>query len=280
MQSRLPNYRTTMGVLAIITPTILLVASVSAVAQEYMTGIEWPEPAIVTPGKTDADPPSDAVILFDGKDLSAWQNGERWRVEEGVAIARRGDITSKQSFGDCQLHIEWSAPTEIRGQSQGRGNSGVFLMDKYELQILDSYENKTYYDGQAGAIYKQTPPMVNAMRKPGEWNTYDIFWTAPAFNDDGSLKSPATMTALHNGVLIVNHFTLLGETPNQRPPTYTKHDKLPIHLQFHGNPVRFRNIWVREFKPIIGQRVRPPYMRRGETETIVEPTPPLPENSK
>jgi hypothetical protein len=267
--------------------TLLAIVVVgTAQAQEYMTGIEWPEPPVVTPGKTDADPPSDAVVLFGGTDLSAWTGADRWRVEDGVAVSGRGDITSRQSFGDCQLHIEWSAPDprpNRRGQlptSQGRGNSGVFLMNRYELQILDSYDNKTYFDGQAGAIYKQTPPMVNAMRKPGEWNTYDIFWTAPVFNEDGSLKSPAYMTALHNGVLIINHFALVGDTPNQQPHKYEQHDKLPIRLQDHGNPIRFRNIWVRETKPIEGKRVRPPYVRRGETETVVEPTPPLPENSK
>src|SRR5688572_26801767 len=136
----------------------LLMASIGQ-AQEYLTGIKWPEPPIVTPGKTDADPPSDAVVLFDGKDLSAWENGDRWKVEDGVAIAQRGDITTKQSFGDCQLHIEWSSPVPARGRSQERGNSGVFLMDRYEMQVLDSYDNETYFDGQAGAIYKQTPPM-------------------------------------------------------------------------------------------------------------------------
>jgi hypothetical protein len=251
-----------------------------------MTGIEWSEPPTVTAGKTNADPPSDAVVLFDGKDLSAWTGTTNWRVEEGTAIAGRGDITSKQSFGDCQLHIEWSAPIpqpNRRGRlptSQERSNSGVFLMNRYELQILDSYENKTYFDGQAGAIYKQTPPMVNAMRKPGEWNTYDIIWTGPRFKEDGALESPAYMTALHNGVLIINHFAVLGTTPFNQPPQYDAHGNLPIRLQDHGNPVRFRNIWVRETKLIEGKRVRPPYMRRGETETVVTPVPPLPENSK
>jgi hypothetical protein len=134
------------------------------------------------------------------------------------------------------------------------------------MQVLDSYDNETYFDGQAGAIYKQTPPMVNAMRPPGEWNTYDIIWTAPKFKDDGSLESPAYITALHNGVLVLNHFALLGTTPFNRPPSYEKHGKLPIHLQDHGNPVRFRNIWVREIKPIVGERVREPYFRDGDRE--------------
>jgi hypothetical protein len=226
---------------------------------EYLTGIEWPEPPIVTPAKDCGDPPSDAVVLFDGKDLSAWENGDNWKVKEGVAIVGGGDITSKQSFGDCQLHIEWSAPVPPTGESQGRGNSGVYLMDRYELQVLDSYENKTYFDGQASAIYKQTPPMVNAMRPPGEWNTYDIIFTAPRFKEDGSLKSHAYITVLHNGVLTLNHFKILGNTPFNSPPKYEKHGKLPIHLQDHGNPVRYRNIWVREFKPIKGKRGREPY---------------------
>jgi hypothetical protein len=245
---------------------LTLLASAPAVGEEYLTGIEWQEPPIVTPGKTDADPPSDAIVLFDGKDLSAWHNGDKWNVANGVATVQDSDITSKQSFGDCQLHIEWSAPDKVEGESQGRGNSGVFLMDRYEMQVLDSYDNKTYFDGQAAGIYKQTPPMVNAMRKPDEWNTYDIIWTAPKFNEDGSLKSPAYITALHNGVLVLNHFELLGNTPFNEPPHYDAHGKLPIHLQNHGNPVQYRNIWVREIKPPVGKRVREPYFRDGDRE--------------
>jgi hypothetical protein len=246
--------------------TFLCLAS-CGIAQdaEYLTGIKWPEPPIVTPGDECGDPPSDAIALFDGKDLSAWENGENWKVEDGVAIVGRGDITSKQSFGDCQLHVEWSAPVPATGSSQGRGNSGVYLMDRYELQVLDSYQNKTYFDGQASAIYKQTPPLVNAMRPPGEWNTYDVVWTAPKFHDDGSLESPAYITVLHNGVLTLNHFALLGNTPFNQPPKYEQHGKLPIHLQDHGNPVRYRNIWVRETKPIVGERVREPYYRNQIT---------------
>jgi hypothetical protein len=152
-----------------------------------------------------------------------------------------------------------------KGTGQGRGNSGVFLMDRYELQVLDSYKDKTYFDGQASAIYKQTPPMVNAMRPPGEWNTYDIIWTAPRFKDDGSLESPAYITVLHNGVLTLNHFALEGATPFNQSPKYEKHDKLPIHLQDHGNPVRYRNIWVREIKPPVGKREREPYFKDHAT---------------
>ncbi len=239
-------------------------------AQEYLNGIEWPKPAIVTPGETDDAPPSDATVIFDGTDASHWKNAERWKVEDGCLISGRGAITSVEEFGDCQVHIEWSAPTPPKGSGQGRGNSGVFLMGKYELQVLDSYDNETYYDGQAGAIYKQTPPMVNAMRKPGEWNTYDIFWTAPRFNEDGSLASPAYITAVHNGVLILNHFELKGDNPFDRPPQYNKHEsKGPIGLQDHGNPVRFRNIWVREIEPIVGKQTRDPFIRRGDEETPI-----------
>ena len=182
-------------------------------------------------------------------------------------VAGGGDITSKEAFGDCQLHIEWSAPVPPTGAGQGRGNSGVFLMNTYEIQVLDSFDNQTYFDGQAGAIYKQTPPEVNAMRPPGQWNVYDIIWTAPRFHEDGSLKSPAYMTALHNGVLILNHFELLGDTPYDRAPRYAAHaDQLPIRLQDHGNPVRFQNIWVRNIKPAQGKQVRAPFLRNAQGE--------------
>jgi hypothetical protein len=240
---------------------VALVAARSCAQGEYLPGVEWPKPAIITPGEKPGDPPSDAIILFDGKDLSAWDGAQRWRVDNGDMVAGRGEIRSKQSFGDCQLHIEWSAPVEVRGEGQGRGNSGVFF-GPYELQVLDSYDNETYYDGQAGAIYKQTPPMVNAMRKPGEWNVYDVIWTAPRFNDDGTLASPAFITAIHNGAVILNHFQLLGDTPFNRPPRYEQHTvEQQIRLQDHGNPVRFRNIWVREVKPILGKQVKEPNMK-------------------
>jgi hypothetical protein len=244
---------------------MVLTANHCAEAQEYLSGMKWKEPPVVTPGKTNADPPSDAVILFDGKDLSAWENGDKWKVTDGVATVGKGDITTKQKFGDCQLHIEWSAPNPPHGHSQGRGNSGVFLQDRYEVQVLDSYHDETYFDGQASAIYKQTPPMVNAMRPPGEWNTYDIIWNAPKFKEDGSLENPAYVTALHNGVLTLNHFALQGSTPFNQAPHYEAHGKLPIHLQDHGNPVRYRNIWVREIKQPEGKRERPPYFHDHQT---------------
>ena len=253
---------TTRKFTVLLTLTAFVLAA-SAVADEYLNGIKWETPKIVTPG-TNGSAPSDAVVLFDGKDLSEWDN-QNWKVENGEMVAARGDIRSKKSFGDCQLHIEWSAPVPAKGKGQGRGNSGLFLMNTYEIQILDSYKNETYHDGQAGAIYKQTPPQVNAMRPPGEWNVYDIIWTAPRFNEDGSLKSPACITAIHNGVLILNHFELKGDTPFTRPPHYKKHaDRLPIRLQDHGNPVRFRNIWVREIGAAQGEQVEPPFLRDGK----------------
>jgi hypothetical protein len=243
----------------------LLAPPAAAENHEYLTGIEWPKPPVVTPG-TNNNPPSDAVVLFDGQDLSAWEGADNWNVENGVMIAGKGDIHTRESFGDCQLHIEWSAPVPARGSGQDRGNSGIFLQDRYELQVLDSYQSDTYSDGQAGAIYKQTPPMVNAMRPPGQWNVYDIIWTAPRFNDDGSLASPAYITALHNGVAILSHFELSGDNDWHTPPSYEAHGKLPIRLQDHGHPVRFRNIWVRELAPIEGRQVREPYFHDHDSD--------------
>ena len=250
---------------------VTLAIANDVIAKEYLNGITWEAPAIVTPGATDNDPPSDATVLFDGTDFSKWDNSEKWTVKDGIGYAGKGKITSKDEFGDCQVHVEWSAPEPPKGEGQKRGNSGIFLMGIYEIQVLDSYKNETYHDGQAGAIYKQTPPSVNAMRKPDEWNAYDIFWTAPRFNEDGSLKSPAYITATHNGVLILNHFELKGDTPYSRPPSYTKHAKTgPITIQDHGNPVAFRNIWVREFKSAKGSQDRKPFIRDGDKETPIE----------
>ncbi|MEA1950764.1 MAG: DUF1080 domain-containing protein, partial [Planctomycetota bacterium] len=236
------------------------VAPSTASAIEWKSGIVWPEPPVVDPGpapKTPLNPPPDAIVLFDGKDLSRWDGGRRWLVKDGVATSRGGSISTKQSFGDCQVHVEWASPSKVVGSGQGCGNSGVYMMGKYEAQILDSYNNETYFDGQAGAIYKQSPPMVNACRAPGQWQTFDIVFRAPRFNKDGSLKSPAAMTVVHNGMVIQNNFQLLGETAWGKPPAYEPHpDKLPMGLQFHGNPVRFRNIWVRELKPIVGKKPR------------------------
>lgn len=228
---------------------LVLVASLAS-AQEYKSGIKWPEPKVVTPG-ANGGAPSDAIVLFDGKDLSAWKNGDKWIVADGVATAAKTGISTKESFGDCQLHIEWATPAKVEGQGQGRGNSGVYFMGRYELQVLDSFQNPTYFDGQAGSIYKQFPPLVNASRKPGEWQAYDVIFTAPRFDTAGKLTSPAYITALHNGVLVQNHSELKGGTYFDRPPSYSAHPpKGSIDLQYHGNPMRFRNIWVRELKPL------------------------------
>jgi hypothetical protein len=214
--------------------------------QEWKSGIVWPEPKLVDPGPV-GGPPSDAIVLFDGKDLSKWNDGDKWIIKDGYAISDKTGISTKDSFGDCQLHVEWAAPEKIESSSQGRGNSGVYLMGHYEVQILDSYENETYFDGQAGSIYKQNPPLVNACRKPGEWQTYDIIFKAPRFDEKGKVVTPAYVTLLHNGVLVQNHFELKGGTFWHKPPQYTAHpDKQPLQLQFHGNPVRFRNVWIRE----------------------------------
>jgi hypothetical protein len=222
--------------------------------QEYKSGIVWPEPKVVDPGPP-GGPPSDAIALFDGKDLSKWANGQDWEVKDGYAISRRRDLVTKDSFGDCQLHLEFATPERVVGSGQGRGNSGVYLMKRYEVQILDSFNNPTYFDGQCAAIYKQTPPMVNVCRKPGEWQTYDILFEAPRFADDGKVERPAIATVLQNGVVVQNHFHLEGGTFYDRPAGYEKHpERQPLLLQFHGNPVRFRNIWVREMKPIVGKK--------------------------
>lgn len=232
-----------------ITASLLLLPTTGALfVDEYKSGIKWEKPPVIDPGDTQ-QPPSDAIVLFNGQDLSAWNGGDKWKVEAGHAVPQRAGITSKQAFGDIQLHLEWAAPEEVTGSGQGRGNSGVYLMGKYEVQILDSYENETYYDGQAGSLYKQWPPLVNASRKPGEWQTYDIIFTAPRFDEQKNLLSPAYVTVLHNGIVVQNHAELLGGTFYDKPPHYEPHaDKLPIHLQFHGNPVKFRNIWVRELQ--------------------------------
>lgn len=214
--------------------------------KEYKSGILWPEPPIVDPGNA-SSAPSDAIVLFDGSDMDEWNGGENWLVEDGIATANKGGISSKRRFGDCQIHLEFATPSEVKGRGQGRGNSGVYIMGRYEVQILDSYENTTYYDGQCSAIYKQAPPIVNASRGPGEWQTYDIIFTAPRFHEDGTVESPAYVTVLHNGVVTQNHFELQGGTSFTGPPSYRKHPETePINIQFHGNPVRFRNIWVRE----------------------------------
>lgn len=224
-------------------------------AQEFLSGIVWPEPPKVTPADGQG-PPSDAIVLFDGDDMEAWVHGEKWKLKDGIATASGGGIHTKQAFGDCQIHLEFATPEKVEGEGQGRGNSGVYIMGRYEVQILDSFDNETYFDGQCGAIYKQQPPMVNASRGPGQWQTFDIFFTAPKFHADGSLKKPAYLTVVHNGVLIHYHVELSGGTSWSEPPRYSAHpEKEALHLQFHGNPVRFRNIWVREnVQALVGKK--------------------------
>lgn len=213
-------------------------------------------PIIVPPAYSNTSGvPSDAIVLFDGKDLDLWQEVDggkaKWGVSDSTFTVKKGtgDIQTKQSFEDYQLHIEWMIPADIEGEGQSRGNSGVFMQGIYELQILDSYSNETYVNGQAGSIYKQTPPLANAMRKPGEWNVYDILYTAPRFNDSGSLIYPARVTVLHNSIVIQNNVEIKGDTPYVGLPKYTPHGKGPIRLQDHGDPsqpISFRNIWIRE----------------------------------
>lgn len=218
------------------------------------------QPRVVTPGSASTEdtpgrPPSDAVVLFDGRDLSGWvgRGGgpAGWKVAAGYmeVVAKAGDIQTREHFGDCQLHLEWAAPAEVRGDSQGRGNSGVFLMGRYEIQVLDCYDNPTYADGTTGAVYGQYPPLVNACRRPGEWQTYDVVWIAPRFEGD-HLVSPAYVTVVLNGVVVQYHRELLGGTTHRRLAPYTAHPPTgPLQLQDHGNPVRFRNIWYRPLDP-------------------------------
>jgi Domain of Unknown Function (DUF1080) len=230
------------------------------------TEVWEPVPPIVTPGRENAAPPSDAIVLFDGKNLDEWVSNRdkspaRWIVADGVMTVNKergvGNIETKRAFRNYQLHIEWKIPENITGSDQARGNSGVFLASTgagdagYELQVLDSYNNKTYVNGQAGSIYKQGIPLVNPARKPGEWQSYDVVWTAPVFNSDGSVKTPAYVTVLFNGVLVQNHFELQGETLYIGKPFYKQYDRAPIKLQAHGDasqPISFRNIWVRELQ--------------------------------
>lgn len=215
-----------------------------------------PQPKVVQPTNlpeiSPVTPPSDAVVLFDGTDLSQWEHLDgsdaKWKLADGAMEVepKSGDIQSKQSFGDIQLHVEWAAPAEVENESQGRGNSGVFLMGQYEIQVLDCYDNPTYADGTTGAIYGQYPPLVNACCPPGHWHVYDIFWKAPVFEGD-ALVRPAYVTVVHNGVLLHHHTELQGPTKHRETTQYEPHEPTgPVRLQDHGNRNRFRNIWVRE----------------------------------
>ena len=219
--------------------------------------MERPVPAVITPGtpstqETAGKAPSDAAVLFDGKDASKWVQLDgsplKWKVENGAleVVGKSGDIRTREAFGDCQLHVEFQEPVPAVGESQERGNSGVFLMGLYEIQVLDSYENRTYADGQASAVYGQYPPLVNAALPPGKWQVYDIVFHGPRFDKDGKLLRPARVTVFHNGVLTQDNVELTGPTKNkQRLPYEVTPQKLPLKLQDHGNPVRYRNIWIR-----------------------------------
>jgi len=228
------------------------------------TEVWEPVPAVVTPGATCTAPPSDAIVLFDGKNLDEWvsirdKSQAQWILSGDAMTVNKsgGGIETKRSFKNYQLHLEWKIPENITGSGQARGNSGVFLAstgpgdDGYELQVLDNYNNKTYVNGQAGSIYKEGIPLANANRKPGEWQTYDVAWTAPTFNADGSLKTPAYVTVFFNGIIVQNHFQLTGQTLYIGKPFYKAYTAAPIKLQAHGDksePISFRNIWVRELK--------------------------------
>ncbi|MDF3076818.1 MAG: hypothetical protein K0S09_707 [Sphingobacteriaceae bacterium] len=239
----------------------------NAVAQEKPkhedTEFYTPVPKVITPGATPSDAPSDAIVLFNGTDLDQWvSTADRakkaeWLVSNGdlTVDKSKGNIETKQAFGSYQLHIEWKEPAVLSGKGQARGNSGIFLASTgkgdagYELQVLDSYKNDTYVNGQAGSIYKQYIPLVNASKPPGQWQQYDVIWTAPSFKEDGSVASPARVTVFYNGILVQNNVELKGETVYIGQPFYNKHGKSPIKLQAHGDPsepISFRNIWVRE----------------------------------
>jgi hypothetical protein len=231
-------------------------AGISWAAQAFMS---WavhdqsrPKPPVVSPGQTDNAPPSDAIVLFDGTSLSAWKSCKdgseaKWKVQDGYmeVVAETGNIETRQSFGSCQLHVEWQTPDVIQGKGPYFGNSGVYLMGKYEIQVLDSCNSIIYADGYAGAVYGQNPPLVNACKKPRQWQTYDIIFHAPVFDGDKVVK-PATVTVLHNGVLIQDHWQIQGSTFHKIRAYYEPHaDKMPLLLQDHGDPIRFRNIWIR-----------------------------------
>ena len=248
-------------VAALIAATSILSARQATKPKPEDTEVWEPVPKVVPPGATCGAAPSDAIVLFDGKNVDQWvsvKNGgpADWTVVDGVLTVNKsaGNIQTKQKFKDYQLHIEWKVPKDIAGSGQARGNSGVFLASTgpgdsgYELQVLDSYNNKTYVNGMAGSMYKQAIPLANPTRPPGEWQTYDVVWTAPTFNSDGSVKTPAYVTVLFNGVLVENHFELKGETLYIGKPFYRPYTSAPIKLQAHGDPsqaISFRNIWVR-----------------------------------
>lgn len=235
-------------------PFVILLTAIPAAAQTWdpeLTEVWQPEPAIVTPGEG-TRPPSDAIVLFDGTSLDGWESDRDasaagWSLGDGAMTAVRGagDIRSKAVFGDIQLHVEWRTPAVVDGEGQGRGNSGVFLQGRYEVQVLDSFGNRTYSNGQAASVYKQHIPMANASKAPGTWQTYDIFYRAPVFRENGELVRKANVTVVHNGVLVLLNAEIQGGTTYTGLPKYEPHDDGPIVLQDHGNPTSYRNIWVR-----------------------------------
>jgi hypothetical protein len=261
MNNRLSQFLT---LATLVSFSAALLAQEAAKPKPEETEIWTPVPKIVTPGLTCGAAPSDAIILFDGKNEDEWVSAQdhtpaQWVVVDGTLMVKKasgvGNIETKRKFKNYQLHIEFKIPANITGSGQARGNSGVFLAstgpgdDGYELQVLDAYNNLTYVNGQGGSIYKQSAPLVNPARKPGEWQSYDVVWTAPTFNDDGSVKTPAYVTVMFNGVLVQDHFQLTGQTLYIGKPFYKKYDSAPIKLQAHGDksePLSFRNIWVRE----------------------------------
>jgi len=249
----------TLAPLVLFLAAALPLATATAQAQDQwqIHDLNRPMAPVVAPGPAGppVPAPADAVVLFNGKDLSGWVDAKgqpaRWKVENGYmeVVPKTGSIQTAKGFGDCQLHVEWMAPSPARGEGQDRGNSGVFLMDLYEVQVLDCYGNRTYADGQTAAIYGQYPPLVNACRPPGEWQTYDIVFHRPRFGKDGKVVTPARMTVFHNGLLVHECAQIMGPTAHSERKGYTAHaDKLPISLQDHSHPVRFRNIWIRNLE--------------------------------
>jgi len=235
---------------------VMLLATARLNAQQWPpNSLDRPRPPVVDPGpeRPPVSPPADAIVLFDGKDLSQWQaqdsTAAKWVVRDGyVEVApHAGPILTRRAFGDIQLHVEWATPAPPVGTSQERGNSGVFVMTHYEIQVLDTYHNDTYADGEAGAVYGQTPPLVNASRPPGQWQTYDIVFHRPRFGPDGAVRTPARVTVLLNGVLVQDNTVITGWTVHAAVARYRPHaDRLPLLLQDHGDPVRYRDIWIRE----------------------------------
>jgi Domain of Unknown Function (DUF1080) len=251
--------RKRVGLLCVLTAASLACCVVNLEAQTKWkrNDISRPAPPVIDPGTGSTQdsvgrPPSDAVVLFDGKDLSKWSQKDgspaKWKVGDGYfeVVPKTGYIYTRQAFGDCQLHVEFAEPSPAKGEGQDRGNSGVFLMGLYEIQVLDSYQNKTYADGQAGAVYGQYPPLVNASREPGQWQSYDIVFHGPRFAGDGKILRKARVTVLQNGVLVQDNVEIEGSTATETPEYKPQPDKLPLALQDHNHPVRYRNIWVRE----------------------------------